>query len=903
MFAAALAFTARAEAETGQPQTRDEIPDSRQRTVLAERRQGEIIIDGIPDEADWQRAEPAVGFIQEEPRQGEPAMEETRVRVLYDDDNLYIAAWLYDSDPSRIARQLTRRDNTGRAAGYFEFSLDPNDDGLTGYQFRVTAAGVQRDRYLFNDTSSDDSWNAVWESAVSDFENGWMAEVRLPLNQLRYESSGEQRWGVNFARRRIADNERSSWAWTPSEVFGTVSRFGQLHGMDLPERGRYLEVLPYAMSGMQIAPAEPGDPFFDGRENSHQFGADIRYGLGSTFMADLTLNPDFGQTQVDPQVVNLSAFEVFFPERRNFFTRDDRIFNFSLDGNQNTLFHSRRIGRRPQGRAPSGADFTEIPGETSILGAGKITGRTQNGLNVGVLGAITDSEHGRAYFEESDEQIRFEAEPRTHYGIARLQQDLRGGASQVGAIATVVDRELPANGSLDFLTDQAVTVGMDFAHSWSDRLWWLEGYAAGSHVSGSKDAILGIQRSSAHFRQRPDQDYMTLDPDATSLSGGEWRLQLRRRSGRFWSGNIRIGQRTPGFEVNDMGFLTDNERIYMDAGIEYNEPVPGDLFQNYSFSFDTNHSWRNSVRDDFFSGAAWSEAHKQARYRIRTRFTFLNWWNLNIGLNFNEDVLSDTLTRGGPLMVDPGSKGFWIGGSTDRRDLVTWQGSVNYSEGNRGGSNFGASLGVEARPTNGMVLSANLSYDRSSSVDQYVTQVEDEAFDATFGARYLFADLEREELSLNLRANLIFTPNLSLEFFAQPLLSAGDFITYKQLARPSSFDFIRFDQGEPLVNGETIACQGGSFCRHNGRIHVDYNGNGATNTAFRDRDFTLRSLRGNAVLRWEYSPGSRLFVVWQHDRQSREALGDLKPSRDAQALLDAPSENVFMIKINRWMTL
>jgi hypothetical protein len=879
----------------------DQIPDSRSRVVYAERLQGDIVMDGIPNEAAWMVAEPAVTFIQIEPVERELARQDTEVRVLYDDDNIYIAAWLMDQNPAGIGTQLTRRDETPRAVDYFEFSFDSNMDRLTGYSFRVTAAGVQRDMYLFNDTNSDDSWNAIWHSAVNIGEHGWTVEIRMPLSQLRYEAEGAQVWGVNFSRRRLAENERSMWAWTPSVVVGNVSRFGQLHGLNLPQRKRRLEVQPYLMSAMDIAPALPGDPFFNGRETRMQLGVDVRYGLGATFIADIALNPDFGQAEADPQVVNLSAFEIFFPERRSFFTRDDRIFDFDLSGNQNRLFHSRRIGRPPQGRIPVGADFSNVPSTSAIIAAGKVTGRTVGGLSVGVLGAVSDQEIGRAYFADRDESITFIAEPRTNYGIVRVLQDINQGASRFGGMLTVMDRELPADGSLNFLSSQAVTGGVDFEHTWDDRLWALSGFLAGSHVSGNEQAITRIQRSSLHFHQRPDQDYLRFDPNATKLTGAAWEMQLSRRNARFWRGSVTVGQRGPGFEVQDMGFMNINERLFMRGNLQYREPIPGKIFQNYQISLNTEYNWRHSALDNISSLASWNDALKHRHYNFFSGFTFRNWWELNVGSNYRATVLSDTITRGGPLMIDPGFKNMFVNLRGDRRNPYNYGINMNYSDGHLGGRSFSTGLNMEARPSDSLTILASLNYNKNRDIRQYVTAQNDPGFLPTFGGRYWFADLEREEITMNVRANMIFTPNLSLEVFAQPLISAGDYVSYKQLADARTFDFLRFSDGVAVPTSNGVLCMNGNLCRQNGRVFVDLDGNGVVDTNFRDQNFNLRSLRGTAVLRWEYSPGSRLFVVWQQNRESRLNDGFIDVGRDSKAILDAPGEHMFMVKIDRWL--
>ncbi len=879
-------------------------PDPGMPSARAERTDGPMVVDGHLDEPAWIRAPAVTGFTQVEPDEGRPAVESTEVRILYDDTNLYIGARLFDSDTSRIARQLTRRDETGRAAGYLEFSLDPTLDRSTGYTFRVTAAGVQRDMYNYDDTRSDNAWDGVWESAVRLDEGGWWVEARVPLSQLRYEPSPEpQVWGVNFARRRIAANERSEWAFVPIGTHGTVSRWGRLEGLVLPEARRYAELVPFAMLGLDAAPAEAADPYFDGTASLRQVGADLRYGIGSTFVLDATLNPDFGQVEVDPRVINLTAFETFFPERRPFFTRDDRLFDFGLAGHRNNLFHSRRIGRSPQGRAPAGADFIDAPSETGILGAGKVTGRTSGGLRLGALLAVTGREEGRAYFLDDDEHVTFAAEPPTRYGTVRFQQELRGARSRIGGIVTVVDRDLPAHGSLDFLPHRAFSAGLDFEHMWSDREWAVWGFMAGSHVRGGTEALVRLQRAPNHYYQRPDQEYLELDSAATSLTGAEWRLQFERRSGRHWTGALWAGRRTPGFEVNDLGFSNATERIDAGARLQYREPTPGPLFRNYRVALSTDHSWRHEVLDDVLSARAWGDARKAGEVRADVGLTFLNWWGLNIDAAYEPEVLSDILTRGGPLMVDPGSRELRVSGTTDQRDLVTFRGSVGYEDGLRGGGSFSTGLGLEARPTSGVVLSLGPSYRRQHDIRQYVATFQDSDFAPTFGARYLFAELHRQELAVETRFNLILSPHLSLEVFAQPLISAGDFTGYRELARSGSFEFREFVPGTAEVENDGVACVDGDLCRHDGRIYLDHSRDGTADASIREQDFTVRSLRGSAVLRWEYHPGSRLYLVWQHSRQGRDPSGAFELGRDARALFDAPGRHTFMIKIDHWIDL
>ncbi|MDX1568700.1 MAG: DUF5916 domain-containing protein, partial [Longimicrobiales bacterium] len=356
-------------------------------TLRAVPRTGEIEVDGRFSEAAWEEAPVATGFIQREPVEGQPAEDDTEVRVLYDDEAIYVAARMFDDNPASIADQLVRRDQFGQF-DYVAVGFDPNLDRRTGYEFRLSAAGVQGDSYFYNDDQNDRAWDAVWESGVTRDSLGWTAEFRIPLSQIRYEPSDTARaWGFNVRRRRLASNEETHFALVSRLQQGVVSQFGRLDGVRIPEASRRLEMLPYVLSQGHVGPAEEGDPFFDGTSGTVRLGTDFKVGIGGNFTLDGTINPDFGQVEADPAVINLSAFETFFDERRPFFVEDARIFDFTLSGRQNRLFYSRRIGREPQGDVPADADFTDVPTNTTILGAAKVSGRTEGGLSVGALAA------------------------------------------------------------------------------------------------------------------------------------------------------------------------------------------------------------------------------------------------------------------------------------------------------------------------------------------------------------------------------------------------------------------------------------------------------------------------------------------------------------------------------------
>ncbi len=869
----------------------------------ATRREAPIRIDGALDEAEWRRATPVSGFIASEPIEGVPAEADTEVYLLYDEDAIYVGARMLDDDPQSTFRQLTRRDFTGRVADYFEVSIDSNLDRRSAYTFRVSAAGVQEDRYTYDDTNSDGGWDAVWESGAVLTDEGWTAELRIPLSQLRYTPSARpQTWGINFARRRNSAGEKSFWALESRVQHGGVSVYGFLHGIELANATRALELRPYTLVRRETAAAAAGDPFFDGTAHDITVGTDLRYGLGSTFVLDLTVNPDFGQVEVDPAVINLTAYETFFPERRPFFSRDDRLFNFGLSGGNNQLFYSRRVGRAPQGSTPAGADFIDAPGETTILTAAKVTGRTTRGLTLGALAALTEAERGRAYFAGRDEVVTYPAEPGSLYGVATAQQDLRGGASFVRGLVSAMRRDLPTDGSLDGLVDTAINGGVNFEHSWDDREWALFGFLAGSWVSGSETAITRYQRSPNHYFQRPDAHYLEVDSTATSMAGAEWRLQFERRSGEHWTGAIWAAQRTPGFEVDDIGYGRASERLDGGARLSYRELTPGELFRSYEFRFTTFHNWRHEALDNPLSWASWwDRAHKSGRFSLNSSATLLNYWSGGLEVAYSPEYYSDSATRGGPLMVSPAEWTFNLNLSSDSRRPFSIGPRAGFDFAEGGGRSFAVSSSFQWRPTSATEIEVEPEYEFARDPAQYVAAPGDPLYTATFGNRYIFSDIERRTLTMPVRLNVVFSPTLTLQFFAQPLLSSGEYLTYKQLTRPESFEFDTFAEGRAVATPTGTTCVEGRTCVEGAVRFIDFDGDGTIDHSFGDRDFNVRSLRGNSVLRWEYRPGSTIFLVWQQSRLNEENVSGFQLGRDARALFDLQPQNTFILKVNRWL--
>lgn len=870
-------------------------------TLTATPRDAEIVLDGRLDDDGWQAAEVLSGFVQGRPVEGARADQDTEVRVVFDENAVYVGLRMWDESPGTIARQLFRRDDRG-TADLIEVAFDPNLDRRTGYLFSVTAANVQSDEYLYDDNREDRAWDAVWESEVHVDDRGWTAEMRIPLSQIRYEASeGPQTWGFNVRRQRVASNESSFLSLVSQLRQGVVSQFGELNGVVVHRPPRRLEALPYVVGSFHAADAEPGDPFFDGTATNQRIGVDVSYGLGAAFTLDATFNPDFGQVEADPAVINLSAFETFFQEQRPFFVEDARIFDFGLSGGRNSLFYSRRIGRSPHGGAPDGAVFDDVPDNATILGAAKLAGRTSSGLSVGALAAVTGAETGRALLDDG-RRVEFPVEPRAEFGVMSLQQDFNGGASNVGGIFTAMRRGLPENGIFDFLPSSAFNAGARFEHQWGDREWALTGFLAGSHVRGSQEAMLRLQTASNHYFQRPDASRQAVDSTATSMTGAEWRLQFERRSGEHWTGAVWAAQVTSGFEINEAGFSQSRERIDGGVRVGYREIQPGDVFRNYSVNFTTYHNWSHDVFDDVFSLDSWHGARTSGSYNVRGEVEFLNYWQINGSVSHSPRQMSRTATRGGPIMVEPASSRLDMRFNSDRRKRVNFGAGINVSDdhvGTGGSMGVGGSINVRPSQTVELRFEPRMSWDRSGA--QYVTATDALPFSPTFGTRYFFSDLERRSFSMETRVDWTFTPKLSLQLFAQPLISSGDYVTYKQLADSRSFDFLDFESGTAGTGDGGVVCRGGSICELDGVQYVDFDGDGVPDHSFDDRDFNVRSLVGNAVLRWEYRPGSAIFFVWQRQQRGSVGFGDFDLGRDLGALFDAPSDNRFILKMNYWV--
>jgi len=842
-----------------------------------------IRVDGKLDDPAWSKATPVDQFTQRDPDEGRPVSERTEVRVLIGEDALYVGARLYDREPTKVRRRLVRRDED-LASDYLAVLIDSYHDHLTAYRFRVNPAGSYDDSYIDSRGNADFSWDPVWNVHTTVDSLGWTAEMEIPLSQLRYNPSPEGVWGIQVRRWIDRKQELAEFSFTPKKQQSDVSRFGHLTGLGELSAPRHVEILPYSLAKADYHAVAQGDPFQDGSKKVGSVGADLKYGLTSNLTLDATVNPDFGQVEVDPAVVNLTAVETFFPERRPFFIEGADLFRFGQSRSQNSFnstipFHARRIGRAPQLTLSGGGyNYVDGPSVTTIDAALKLTGKTRSGWSVGVLDAVTSRERAR-YLDDVGLMHRVPVEPLTNYFVGRLRRESGGGNTSVGLLGTAVVRDGSDSTLASLLRSRAFAGGVDFNRYWANRNWSLDGYVLGSYVRGSAGAIDRAQRSSVRYYQRPDADHLRYDPTRTFLTGAAGQLSLNKIGGEHWVGTATYQDWSPGFEVNDVGYMNAADARGFSWLALYKENKPGRIFHNWdAFAF-TNHSF-NYAWDLTYQG-----------YEADAEGTFRNYWYGETRVSWYPGGYDDRLTRGGPMSrVPPGGRvRFTVNSDFRKSYLAGWQGNWTWDD--AGGRSVQYNPSLTLHPSSSALLRLEPTIRVSRDMAQYVATESDPTATVTYGSRYVFATLDQTSISLDTRLNWTFSPKLSLQLYLQPFVVSGLYKDLKELAAPRKYDFSVYGRQAGTIQRDST-----------GVYQIDPDGSGpAAAFSIPDPNFNFRSLLGNAVLRWEYRPGSAVFLVWQQSRSEEQPFGDFDFSRDFRSLLDNGPENIIAVKATYWL--
>jgi len=847
----------------------------------------------MPDEEAWASAPPVTEYRQTQPDEGEPISQRTEARFLYDDDALYVGAMLYSEFP--VAARLKRRDSSFADTDLFAVFIDGYHDHQTAYRFVVNAAGVRKDSRANPDGSNGDtSWDPVWEARAQISDEGWSAEMRIPFSQLRFSPADIQIWGIQIERRNRFTDEWAYSAFTPLLERGGVARYGHLVGIEGVQSTRPIELLPYVTGRAERlrVPASTGvgsaNPFRSGSDYFGSAGLDLKYRVGTNLTLDAAVNPDFGQVEVDPAIINLTAFETRYQERRPFFVEGTDLFSFQEGGTAGStgrppqLVYSRRIGRPPQGRVSSDAVFADSPAAATILGAAKLTGRSDSGWSLGLLEAFTERE-ATQWVDAAGAPSETVVEPATNYLAGRLRRDLRAGDTRIGVLGSAVNRRL--QGSSMVIPSAAYTGGLDFTHEWADRSWRFSGAFAGSHVRGSEEAMSATQRSSSRYFQRPDGEHLSLDPRASSLSGYYAMADLNKQAGKV---QVKLAGAaiSPGFEVNDLGFQSRADRLIIDTQLKYRETVPGRIFQSWEVRGGPDVIWNYGGERVF------------TEFNVLSNWVLKNFWSGGTQIRYDPRTGDDRLTRGGPMAMTPKKVAARINVQTNRSKPYVVTASYDWSRDDGGSWHKAGNLNFLVAVQSNWEVSFGPRISKERVAAHYVTAVTDPLATETFGRRYIFADLAQTTVSIDTRFNITFTPDLSFELYAQPFVSSGNYGTLEELRAPRSFDFLRYG-----TDIGTLTDQG------DGTYIVDPDAAGpATAFSVGNRDFNYRSLLGNAVLRWEWHPGSTLYLVWQQSRvqelkasdSTLSGIGNFRIGHDTAEIFRIRPDNIFQLKVSYW---
>jgi Domain of unknown function (DUF5916)/Carbohydrate family 9 binding domain-like len=865
---------------------------------VAAHRATDIVLDGRLEELVWSTPEPATGFRQREPLEGQPG-QRTEVRFAYDDGALYVGARMFDSlGADGVTPQLTRRDQ-GWESDYLELIFDTFHDHAGRTVLRVNPSGAKYDAGQAS-PNADPSWDPVWQVQTRVDSLGWTAEMRIPWSQLRFSDAKDQLWGLQIARWVQRLNEGSLWSFVPLEETSGPARYGHLTGLRVDHRPRGLEVMPYALArASYVTPTQPGSPFQEARAYDMRVGADVRALLGGNLTLSATINPDFGQVEQDPAQVNLSAFEAYFDEKRPFFVEGSGLLSFGglncfncSNASGMSLFYSRRIGRSPQGGLPEGYAFSDAPANTRLLGAAKLTGRTSGGWQIGALEAVTAREVARLRRADgTGDEVT--VEPMTNYLMGRVRRITAGGNRTWGLMATSVVRRFGDDGTAlrGQLPAHAEALGADWNLYWRNQTYRLMGNVAFSNVSGDSFAIRRLQGSSARYFTRPDRESGSnrifsdaYDPGATWLRGFGGYARMSKESGR-WMWEAQANLRSPGFEVNDMAFLTQADYVWLNGNVVRQWTEPTKWFRSLWLSAGGQQQVNfDGDRNDL-------QIHQYAE------ITLHSYWNMGLYAHVRPEVDSDRGTRGGAVVRRPASWYVQPRLSTDGRRRVVFSTNVGVGQVADGGGSFiESSASVRYKPSTSVQVSFGPSYFYERNETQYVAGFADPLATHFYGQRFVFGELEQHVVSLDTRVNWTFTPDLSLELFAQPFVATGDYSDYKEFVRPRTTETRPFTADELTVVARDADGRPTQY-------RLDTNGADPADQRFRfgNGNFNVRSLRGNAVLRWEYRPGSTLFFVWQQNRSGDEPYGDFRLGRDAGAIFDAHPDNVFVIKATYWL--
>lgn len=862
----------------------------REREIQAVRIAQPLDIDGRLDEALYLGTSYS-DFIQYEPFNGAKASHKTDLWIAYDDAAVYVGARMWDSSPDSVVGRVGRRD-AYLNADIFEVIIDSYHDKRTGFSFQINPAGSMRDEVYLNDSWTDDSWDGIWEGKTTIDDKGWTAEMRIPLSQLRFTEKEEYVWGILPTRYIQRTGEWDYYMYFPLNESGIMSRTAdltQIRNIHPPERREYL---PYVTASASNLPTQKDNAFIEGKDSDFDIGIDMKLGIGANLTVDATINPDFGQVEADPSSINLSDHETYYNEKRPFFLEGQSIFNFGNGGPTNNMnvnfneprfFYSRRIGRPPQGYVSSiSSDSLDQPSATQILGAAKISGKLGNNWSVGGLSALTNREY--AHYYQNGAILDQQVEPFTSYNLVRSIKEMDEGRYGLGFMATQTQRYMDGMGwfgeqdtlhhSDHLLSNSGVGLGIDgWAFLGKEKSWAIGGWGGFSQVNGSVDRMYSLQHSPCHYFQRPDVNHVELDTSMTSMSGYAGRIKINKEEGNVLF-NAALGWISPGFESNDLGLTFSTDVINKHISVGYRWLERGTYLRSASASllYANNHDFEGVKISDVFFGMA--------------SMRFVNFWSLNLNGGYSLANVNNTKLRGGPRVLQPANPFFSVGLNSDFRKNISAFWGLDWSSEDDGSLDLSLYMELNLKIGDRLNLSIGPSLFLSTDMDQYITAVVDPANTRMYGKRYIVSQLDQTVTSADIRIDFPISPRFTLEGYFQPFIAVGDYSGFKEYKRPDSDEFLVYgEEGSTIDENYVIDPTGGSdedaFALYN-------------------PDFNYKALVGTLVLRWEFSPGSTMFLVWTHNGSDFENRGRYDFRRDLRRLRDSEADDVFALKLSYW---
>ncbi len=829
------------------------------------------VIDGKLDDECWKTGTWAGDFTQYMPDEGAKPSYPTEMNILYDDKYVYVAMRGYDGEPQKMQKLAGSRDEF--AGDIMGVNFDSYHDHRTGFEFSITSWGQKIDLILFNPENWDFNWNAVWKGKTGVEDSAWVAEIEVPLSQLRYSKEDEQVWGLHVWRWINRYQEESDWEIQSKTGPGVMYNFGELRGIKGLKKSQRLEIMPYSLGDLRTIKKEPGNPFASkGRAWGGNVGLDAKIGISSNFTIDMTVNPDFGQVESDPSVMNLTAFETFYQEKRPFFLEGLTIFNYKFD-NQ-SLFYSRRIGHSPSLTiGPEGNFYVKSPEKTSILSAVKFSGTTSKGLSVGLIQSVTANEYARLRDSEGNKSSRL-VEPLTNYMVARVQKGYKEGNTVVGGILTSTNRFIE-DPNLEFLGNDAYTGGLDLLHHWRDKEFFIDARLIGSYLNGSREAITLLQQSSARYFHRPGANYLDFDTSRTSLSGYGGKIHIGKGSKGFWRYSTGITWLSPGLELNDLGYMNTADEIRNENEVAYFVNKPVSIFRTYRITLEQFNTWN-------FNGTYLGSGN-----HLAFNSEFKNQWAFDANFIYHSNPVDTKILRGGYDMKMPYDYMVFGNLRTDysKKIMLSLEYSYEFT-GNNSASSYQLHPGISIRPVNNLKVTMSANYEDNHNDLQYVARR-----NYLTEERYILATIDQETLGLTFRVDLNLTPEFSVQYYGSPFISKGSYSEFKHITDPKAKKF-----DDRFLLFEDAVLSGGNYL-------LDENQDFTPDYLIADPDFNFHQFRSNFVAKWEYRLGSFVYFVWSTERtgnsnQSKASFGD-----SYRQMGKTFPNNIFLIKLSYWFSL